>query len=118
MVWHSINIKKNTFTMKKFNFPNVTLNCVMQQANMIQESQCFAGIISRKGYGQFRFEEMTRKGRGPLNPKLYDGEHVSMVRMKNGMYQFHMKTLSDKFDRKRFAFAVYKEISEALKILD
>jgi len=104
--------------MKKITYPQVDLNCIFQQVDNIQDSQCLNGIISRQGDGKFRFEEAIRKGRSPRNPKLFDGEHISMVRMQNGKYQFHMKTLADGFDREKLPFAIYSEITAALQILD
>lgn len=104
--------------MNKKNYPQIELNCVYQQVQDIEDNQCLSGIISRQGNGKFRFEESVRKGRAPRNPKLYDGKHISMVRMANGKYQFHMKTLSDGFNREKLPFAIYTEMTAALQILD
>lgn len=103
--------------MKNVKYPNVDLNCILQKADEITEKECLVGVISRNE-GQFKFEEAIRKPRNPRNPKLYDGRIVSMVRMLNGKYQFHMKTLPADVNREDFPFEVYTEIREALKILD
>lgn len=104
--------------MKKKTYPQIDLNCVFQQVDNIAKGQCLNGIISRQGNGIFRFEEAIRKGRSPHNPKLFEGKHISMVRRKNGKYQFYMKSLTDGFNRKDFPLAVFTEITAALKILD
>jgi len=103
--------------MKKTTYTHVDLNCVLQQSEEITHENCLCGIISRTDTG-FRFEEAIRKGRPPRNQKLFDGNYISMVRMQNGRYQCHLKTMKDGFDKETFAFGVYSEICNALKILD
>lgn len=103
--------------MKKTTYSQVDLNCVLQQGDEITTDQCLNGIISRTEKG-FRFEETIRKGRPPRNQKLYDGDYISMVRMQNGRYQCHLKTMKDGFDKEKFAFAVYCELTKAMLILD
>jgi len=118
--------------MKKTSYLGVNLDCITQTptttatsvatvtkqpANALDEGQCLTGIISRTETG-FRFEEAIRKGRAPRNPKLFDGKFISMVRMLNGRYQLHLKTMEQGFDKKSFALAVYTEICNALKMLD
>ena len=104
--------------MTKKNYSQIELSCVYQQVQDIEQNQCLNGIISRQGDGKFRFEESVRKGRAPRNPKLYDGKFISMVKMQNGRYQCHLKTMGEHFDRKNFAFAVYSELTAAMAILD
>lgn len=104
--------------MNKKDYPQVDLHCVYQQVHDLSDSQCLHGIISRQGDGKFRFEETIRKGRPPRNPKIFDGKYISMVRMANGKYQFHMKTLSDGFDRSQIPFQIYTEMMVAIQYLD
>lgn len=104
--------------MKKVTFPKVDLNCILQKADNITDNQCLNGIISRQSNGKFRFEETIRKGRAPRNPKLFDGNYVSMVRKQNGKYQFYMKTLADNFNRDNLAYSIYAEVSAAIQILN
>ena len=97
----------------------VDLKTVMQTDSLLNEGQCYTGVLTRDGESHFRFEEAARKGRPPRNPKLFDGKFVSMVRMQNGRYQIHLKTMDTAdFDRDTFAFGVYSEINNALKIID
>lgn len=103
--------------MKKKTYTATNLSCVLQQSEEITTDNCLSGIISKTSDG-FRFEEAVRKGRPPRNPKLFDGKYISMVRMQNGRYQLHLKTMDETLDREKFAFGVYSEITNALKIMD
>ena len=103
--------------MNKKTYTSTNLACVLQHSEEITNDQCLNGVISQTSDG-FRFEEAIRKGRPPRNPKLYDGKFISMVKMQNGRYQCHLKTMDEHFDRKNFAFAVYSELTAAMAILD
>ena len=103
--------------MQKKNYYNVDLTCAFQQAENFENNQCLNGVFSKTSNG-FLFEEAIRKGRPPRNPKLYDGKYISMVKMQNGRYQCHLKTMDKGFDKRTFAEEVYQEIVNALKIID
>ena len=103
--------------MHKKTYSNINLICTLQKSEELQESQCLVGVMSKSPDG-FRFEEAIRKGRPPRNPKLYDGKFISMVKMQNGRYQCHLKTMDKGFDKRSFAEEVYQEIVNALKIID
>ena len=103
--------------MNKKTYTSTNLACVLQHSEEITNDQCLNGVISKTADG-FPFEEALRKGRPPCNPKLYDGKFISMVKMQNGRYQCHLKTMDEHFDRKNFAFAVYSELTAAMAILD
>ena len=104
--------------MTKKNYSNVNLTCSFQQVEEIENNQCLNGVFSKTTEG-FRFEEAAKGHRDKRNPKLFDGKYVSMVRMQNGRYQLHLKTMDTAdFDRDSFAFGVYSEITNALRIID
>ena len=103
--------------MNKITFSNTTLTCTFQKSDELLESQCLIGVFSKSPKG-FRFEEAIRKSRPPRNPKLYDGKFISMVKMQNGRYQCHLKTMDKGFDKHTFAEGVYQDIVNALKIID
>lgn len=103
--------------MNRKQYENVSLTCLLQQAEEITSDNCPTGIISRTPEG-FRFEEAIRKGRAPRNPRLFDGTYLSMVRMRNGRYQLHLKTMTDVLDHEKYAFGVYSEVVNALKIIE
>lgn len=104
--------------MKKLTFHKTDLACIMQAVEEITPNMCHNGVISRNEDGSFRFEESVRKGRAPRNPKLFDGKFISMVHMPNGRYQCHFKIMQRGFNRKKFAFGVFTEITTALHIID
>ena len=106
--------------MKKQVYNNTTLNVVLQNEAEVSSDNCPKGIISKDENGEFRFEEEIRKGRPARNPKLHDGKYLSMVRMANGKYQFHMKTLQadPNTDVNEVAREVAKEIRQGFKIIN
>ena len=104
--------------MKKLTFHKTDLACIMQAVEEITPNMCHNGVISRKEDGSFRFEESVRKSSAPRNPKLFDGKFISMVHMPNGRYQCHFKSMQRGFNRKKFAFGVFTEITTALQIID
>ena len=105
--------------MQKRIYTAIDLACTLQQDSEITTDKCLNGVISRSDKG-FRFEEAVRKGRPKRNPKLYDGNFISLVHMANGRYQCHMKTInaSGNFDRQELAFKVYSELLTAFNIID
>ena len=103
--------------MKKKTYSNVNLTCAFQQAENLENNQCLNGVFSKTSKG-FLFEEAIRKGRPPRNPKLFDGKYISMVKMQNGRYQCHLKTMDKGFEKRTFAEKVYQEIVNALKIIE
>ena len=103
--------------MKKKNYSNVNLTCAFQNTEELSGNQCLNGVFSKTDNG-FLFEEAVRKGRPPRNPKLFDGKYISMVKMQNGRYQCHLKTMDKGFDKRTFAEEVYQDIVNALKIID
>lgn len=108
-----------TSIMQKKTYNGIQLDCVFQHVTELTDSVCLTGILSRDE-GGFRFEEEIRKGRPPRNPKLYDGKYVSLVRMVNGKYQMHAKTMSLEpgFEPTDIACGFYHDVISALKIIE
>lgn len=102
--------------MKKTVYTAIELSCILQQDSEISTDKCLNGVISPTEKG-FRFEEAIRKGRAPRNPKLFDGDYISLVRMQNGKYQCHLKTFDPcgSGNAKELAFKVYSEMINAFK---
>lgn len=96
----------------------IDLKTVMQNDSILVKGQCYNGILTRDSETHYRFEETIRKGRRPRNPKLFDGKFISMVHLQNGRYQCHFKSMPRGFNRKKFAFGVFTEITAALQIID
>lgn len=106
--------------MKKNTNLCVDLKTVMQHDVLLVEGHCYNGILTRDAEDHYCFEETIRKGRPPRNPKLFDGDFISLVRMQNGKYQCHLKTFdpSASGDCKELAFKVYAEMINAFKRFD
>ena len=98
----------------------VDLKTVMQSDAHLVEGQPYNGLLTRDSEDHFIFEESCRRHRCPRNPKLFDGDHLSLVHMQNGKYQIHMKTIDASAieDRNQLAFNVYSELLTAFKIID
>lgn len=105
--------------MKKTVYKNVELTCAFQQANDLQKNECLQGVMSRNDKG-FRFEEAVKHTRHHRNPKLYEGEHCSLVHRPNGKYQLHFKPfeVSGPFKLFDFSFPFYMEMMDALRIIE
>ena len=106
--------------MKKTTYQNQTMNILVQQDSEVSTTNCLKGVMSLDENGDFRFEEEVRKGRPARNPKLHDGKFLSMVRMQNGKYQFHMKTFPAEagLDGSTIAREIYREVKEGFKIIN
>lgn len=95
----------------------VNLKTFMHKDVLLVEGKSYNGILTRNAEDYYVFEETVRKGRAPRNPKLFDGDYISLVRMQNGKYQCHFKTFDpcDSDDAKELAFKVYAEMINAFK---
>ncbi len=102
--------------MKKIELNNAQVTLHMQEMAEIRNDKVYNGIFSTHKDGTFLFEEAVTSNSHPRNPKLYDGKYITLVRMRNGRYQPHLKTLniSSDFDPQQFAFHVYSELINAL----
>ena len=98
----------------------VDLKTVMQKDALLIEGQCYIGVLTRDGEEHYTFEESCQRKGCPRNPKLFDGNYLSLVHMQNGKYQIHMKTIdaSHVADRNQLAFNVYSELLTAFSIID
>ncbi|MDO4497696.1 MAG: hypothetical protein Q4B58_07720 [Bacteroidales bacterium] len=104
--------------MKKNTNLCVDLKTVMQQDALLVQGQCYNGILTRDDDLHYRFEEVVRKGSHPRNPKLFDGQFISMVRMQNGRYQCHLKTFDPAMvDAHELGTQIYLELIKALSII-
>ena len=99
---------------------NISLQLVMQQPQVvINPSMSHAGVLSKDGDG-FRFEEAVKQKRPRRNPKLYEGDYVSLVHRSDGKYACTLKCINDKekdFDHHTLAFRIYLELISALEII-
>jgi len=99
-------------------FQQIDLTCMMQEAAS-QNVVCKGVMSINSSNGLFRFEEAVASNGNTLNPKLYKGKYVSLVHMKNGKYQLHLRVLeaTPEMDCQSLANDIRNEISEALKVM-
>ena len=101
-------------------YENVKLSCTMQE-NELTPNACTSGILSLNPTdGSFRFVESVRTTKTPArNLKLFSGERISFVRMCNGLYQPHVRTInaSEVTNPEGLAFEIYLELVEAFKAM-
>lgn len=101
---------------------SINLKTVMFDEQGICPGTCYRGTLSLNEEGQYLFEEAVAIDRhGRRNPKLFQGQYISLVHMQNGRWQMHCKTLSNAskiLDREAFAGIVYDEILQAFAIID
>ena len=106
--------------MYKQTINNISLQLVMQQPQVvINPSMSHAGVLSMNGEG-FRFEEAVKIKRHRRNPKLYEGDYVSLVHRSDGKYACTLKYIRDQekdFDHNTVAFRIYLELIDALQII-
>ncbi len=99
---------------------NIQLQLVMQQPPVADRQKNHQGILSKDGNG-FRFEEAVKIKRPRRNPKIYEGEYVSLVHRSDGKYACSLKHISNKngkFDPQDVAFRMYMELIDALQIIN
>ena len=106
--------------MYKQTINNISLQLVMQQPQVvINPSMSHAGVLSMNGEG-FRFEEAVKQKRPRRNPKLYEGDYVSLVHRSDGKYACtlkHIATPDEDFDHHTVALRIYLELIDALQII-
>lgn len=107
--------------MKKNTSLCVDLKTNLQDDPTPQIGTCYNGILTRTDDEHFLFEEAVKMERRIFhrNPKLYEGKHVSLVRMQNGKYSCHLRTINnlETTDRNELAFNIYSEVLAALECI-
>ena len=108
--------------MYKKVFSNVSLQVVMQQQpEVFNQNICFTGVLSKHPEG-YKFEESVKQKRPRRNPKLYEGQYVSLVHRSDDRYACTLKYIRPKdedpsFDHHDVAFRIYMELIDALQII-
>ena len=91
----------------------------MQHFESAEQTKSHAGVLSPFQDG-FRFEEAVKQKRPRRNPKLYEGQYVSLVHRHDDKYACtlkHIATGSKDFDHHTVAFRIYLELIDALQII-
>ena len=97
--------------MYKINIKNASLQLVVQQPQVTDQPMCLAGVLS-KNENEFRFEQSVKQKRPRRNPKLYEGQYVSLVHRSDNKYACTLKCITPKtegFDHHNVAFRIYLE---------
>ena len=105
--------------MYKQTINNITLQLVMQQPEVMNRPLSHAGVLSKNPDG-YRFEESVKCTRPKRNPKLYQGQYVSLVHRHDDKYACtlkHIATKEEGFDHHDVAFRIYLELIDALQII-
>ena len=105
--------------MFKQTINNINLQLVMQQQEVFNQPMSHAGVLSMNQDG-FRFEEAVKQKRPRRNPKLYEGQYVSLVHRHDGKYACTLKCIRGNekdFDHHTMAFRIYLELIDALQII-
>ena len=105
--------------MYKQTISNISLQLVTQQYETFSRPINHAGVLSQNEDG-FRFEEAVKQKRPRRNPKLYEGQYVSLVHRHDGKYACTLKCIRDNekdFDHHTMAFRIYLELIDALEII-
>ena len=106
--------------MYKTVFSNVSLQVLMQQQTEVTDQpMCLAGVLS-KNQNEFRFEQSVKQKRPRRNPKLYEGQYVSLVHRSDNKYACTLKCITPKtegFDHHNVAFRICLELIDALQII-
>ncbi len=105
--------------MYKQTINNISLQLVMQQPQVTDQPMCLAGVLS-KNQNEFRFEQAVKIKRPRRNPKLYEGQYVSLVHRSDNKYACTLKCITPKtegFDHHNVAFRIYLELIDALQII-
>ena len=105
--------------MYKQTINNISLQLVMQQPAVADTQKNHTGVLSMNPDG-FRFEEAVKQKRPRRNPKLYEGDYVSLVHRSDGKYACtlkHIATPDEEFDHHNVAFRIYLELIDALQII-
>ena len=105
--------------MYKQTINNISLQLVMQQPEVVNQPMCLAGVLS-KNQNQYRFEQAVKQKRPRRNPKLYEGQYVSLVHRSDDKYACtlkHIQPNGEDFDHHTVAFRIYLELIDALQII-
>lgn len=102
----------------KQEFSNTNLVCSLQPGSEVTTRKRLSGTLLQGKEG-FRFEEeASRVKPHTRNPKVFNGKYVSLMRKEDNSLQFAFKAMQPDFDHENFAFMVYQEVANAIKMID
>ena len=99
----------------------IDLKTIMQEDALLNPGQCYRGVLSRTEEDVYLFEEAAPANHAHRrNPKLYEGQYVSLVHRSDNKYACTLKCITPKtegFDHHNVAFRIYLELIDALQII-
>ena len=108
--------------MKKNTILCVDLKTILQEDTLLRQGQTYRGVLTRNAVNHYLFEEEAHaSGRTHrLNPKLYVGRYVTLVRRQDGRYQLHCRAFeaNDLGNRDALASKIFAELVDALQIIE
>ena len=106
--------------MKKYLFQQKDVLLVMQD-KVYDPTRCYKGCLSySQEKKQVRFEQAVTVPAEQRNPKLYQGEFVSLVHQKDGRYKLYCRTIdprSSAHDIATIATRIALEIQQAAEVV-
>lgn len=96
----------------------VQLNCLIHSTAM-EDGDHRLGILTKNNASTYNFVEAAMRKSYTPNPKLYDGNYVSLVRQKDGRFRLNIKqlNLSPTMDQAAITAGIVADITNALKIV-
>ena len=106
--------------MNKKIFQNINLTCVFQNTSNPEPSTVLCGMLSNTADGNVLFQETLPRRRDIRNARLYQNDHLAVVRRKDGLYYPLLKAFKPEelADKATLAFKIYSELSEALNSIE
>ena len=71
---------------------NSSLVLHAQKVSCLEDGRCHPGILSFNPGKGYVFEETLPRPAYVPNPRIFDGEHLSVARRRDGRIQPHLKT--------------------------
>ena len=95
---------------------NANLELRAQEQSCLEDGRCHPGILSFNPDQGYLFQETLPRQAYEPNPRLYNGEHLSLVRRRDGKYQPHLKTVTidETFDPHVYCATVLNELISAM----
>lgn len=103
--------------MKKTTVEGVMLTLINQDSTESENMVCKRGMIEQTDKKRFVFSEEIPRKRTQPNPRIYDGNYLSMTCNKKGQYLVYVKgeVPKKREQRKDWSIGVYGDLSAAIE---
>lgn len=105
--------------MKKNYIFCTDIKTMLQHDSLLKIGKCYRGTLTMVNDYLCRFVETLPAKPVRRNPRVYDGQHITLTQRKDGSLRFNFKPLrfSEDFAASVYAVAVAREIKQALEAL-